>query len=181
MQGPALHAPGVGVDSSPVPSPPPPVLALRSGDRAQVPPPPSTPLDPTPAPEWAGRPGSCSRVGPPGDSRVAHVDPRDDLVAGLAREAVAAAAVREQVVEILHREIERAGHGGGGALHAGAGASQGEKPGQRGGAAQQNLPVPPRRRARRVPEAAGAARRCAALRRGHARPAHAPQDPGARP
>lgn len=49
--------------------------------------------------------------------RVAHVDPRDDLVAGLARQAVAAAAIREQVVEILHREFERAGHGGGGALH----------------------------------------------------------------
>lgn len=67
-----------------------------------------------------------------GDSRVSHVDSWGDLVAGLAREAVAAAAVREQVVQILHRELERAGHGGGRALHAGAAASKGRTAGSAG-------------------------------------------------
>lgn len=67
-----------------------------------------------------------------GDSRVSHVDSWGDLVAGLAREAVAAAAVREQVVQILHRELERAGHGGGRALCAGAAASEGRTAGSAG-------------------------------------------------
>lgn len=124
-----------------------------------------------------GGSGSICEFGPPGDSRVAHVDPWDDLVAGLAREAVAAASVREQVVEILHGELERAGHGGGGALHAGAGASEGEKPGQRGGAAQPGA-APSR--------PGGGPTGCGKLRARYAAqrtPAtgYAPQDPGERP
>lgn len=96
------------------------------------------PLPPTPPPQPSGGRGAPGRgrrgVSGPGrgDSRVAHVDPGGDLVAGLAREAVAAAAIREQVVEILHGELERARHGGGRALHARAAASEGRAAGSAG-------------------------------------------------
>lgn len=96
------------------------------------------PLPPTPPPQPSGGRGAPGRgwrgvSGPEGgDSRVAHVDPGGDLVAGLAREAVAAAAIREQVVEILHGELERARHGGGRALHARAASSEGRAAGSAG-------------------------------------------------
>lgn len=122
---PWLHARGVGTDSNPVPNL---CSCSQVNDHARAPPPtsprrrPWTPLQPS----GRGARGAAAEPALPNYSRVAHVDPRDDLVAGLAREAVAAAAVREQVVEILHREVKWAGHGdGGGALHAGAGWSEG--------------------------------------------------------
>ena len=113
--------------AQPPPSPrPAPALASGGATPPRLPP---TRARRRPHPQPSGGRGTpgrgCWGVSGPGsgDSRVAHVDPGGDLVAGLAREAVAAAAVRQQVVEILHRELERARHGGGQALHAGAAAS----------------------------------------------------------
>lgn len=113
--------PARGRAATPAPARPP--LCSRRATTPRTPPPHARDA-PTPAFGWAGRPS--------GDSRVAHVDPGGDLVAGLARQAVAAAAVRQQVVEILHRELERARHGGGRALHAGAAACEGRAAGSAG-------------------------------------------------
>lgn len=111
---------------APAQPPPSPRLGFRRNDPALAPP---TRARRRPHPQPSGGRGNPGRglwgvSGPgSGDSRVAHVDPGGDLVAGLAREAVAAAAVRQQVVEILHRELKRARHGGSRALHARAAAS----------------------------------------------------------
>lgn len=119
---------GWAVTPAPTQPPPSPCRSSRGSTMPRLPTP--APADaPSSDPGWAGRPGAGAGRG---DSRVAHVDPWGDLVAGLAGEAVAAAAVREQVVEILHRELERAGHGGGRALHAGAAASEGRAAGSAG-------------------------------------------------
>lgn len=128
--GPSAPSEAVGGDFSPRPAP---AAASGGGTPPRLPPP--TPADaPTPALWWAGRPGEGLAGLRPGsgDSRVAHVDPGGDLVAGLAWEAVTAAAVREQVVEILHRELHRARHGGGRALRAGAAANEGRAAGSAG-------------------------------------------------
>lgn len=141
---------GAGGDSSP--------LCVPGRRPRPAPPPPHARDAPTPAFGWAGRPS--------GDSRVAHVDPGGDLVAGLARQAVAAAAVREQVVEILHRELERARHGGGRAQHAGAAACEGRAAGSAGrGLASRD---PPRPAPEAGPPGAG---------KGGARAADAPRSP----
>lgn len=144
---------GWAVTPGPTQPPPSPCWSSRGLTMPRLPTP--APADaPSSDPGWAGRPGAGAGRG---DSRVAHVDPWGDLVAGLAGEAVAAAAVREQVVEILHRELERAGHGGGRALHAGAAASEGRAAGSAGRGLPSRdppRPAPPRRRVRLALEAA---------------------------
>lgn len=59
---------------------------------------------------------------------ISHVGPAGDLVAGLAREAVAAAVIQGQVIEIPHRELEQARCGGSWALHAGQQPARRERP-----------------------------------------------------
>lgn len=103
---------------------------------------PKTRDSPTPASSGRGVPRETAGPAHWGDSRVAHVDPRGDLVAGLAREAIAAAAVREEVVEILHRELERARHGGGGAQHARQEQARRRAAGQLGGGSRREPPSP---------------------------------------